>query len=583
MVKEKAEKIRQPIVAVLGHVDHGKTLLLDSIRRTRVQHGEAGGITQHIGASFIPIDTIRNICGPLMDRLKIEITIPGLLFIDTPGHEAFITLRKRGGSAADIAILVIDINTGFQPQTDESLTFLKEFKTPFIVAATKCDRIPGWFPNEGECIMDSMQKQRDDVKVELDKKIYGLATQLAGRGFDADRFDKIEDFTKKIAIVPCSGMTGEGIQELLMMLTGLAQHFLKERLAVSEAVSDKGKGVVLEVKELRGLGTTMDVIVYDGSVHKDDYVIIGGKEPKVTRIKALLRPKPLKELRVEKQFDSIKEVQAAAGIKIAAPDLEGVIAGSPIIFVRGESEVENAKREVQKDVEQVEFTRDIDGIIVKADTLGGLEAMIKMLKDGGIPVRKAEVGHVNKQDVIEAQNVKDDLKKVILAFNVPTLAEAEEQSKDLKIKIFQNNIIYKILEDYKEWTYQRKERELQEKLDRAVRPVKMKILKGCIFRASKPCIVGVEVLAGYLKKGVQLKRKDGKIIGKVKEIQKEGENIDHAEIKNKVAISMDDPIAGRHIFENDELVSHLTKEDRALLKEVHEKLSEDEKELLDEI
>ncbi len=578
-MEKNNEKIRQPIVAVLGHVDHGKTLLLDSIRGTRVQSGEAGGITQDVGASFIPIDTVGRICGPLMKKLKVEITIPGLLFIDTPGHEAFVTLRKRGGSVADIVILVIDINTGFQPQTDESLTFLKEFKTPFVIAATKCDRIPGWFPYKGECILDSLQKQRDDVKVELDKKVYELVTQLAERGFDAERFDKIEDFTKKVAIIPCSGLTGEGVPELLMMLTGLAQQFLKGKLAVSEI----GKGVILEVKDLRGLGTTIDVIVYDGIVRKGDYIVIGGKEPKVTKIKALLRPKPLKELRVEKQFDSIKEVHAAAGIKIAAPDLEGVIAGSPIIFVRDEADVERAKEEVQKDVEAVEFSKDVDGIIVKADTLGGLEAMIKMLKDEGIPVRKAEVGHVNKQDVIEAQNVKDDLKKVIFAFNIHTLPEAEELARDLKIKIFHNNIIYKIFEDYKEWCYERKEREMQEKLERATRPVKLKILKGFVFRASKPAIVGVEILAGHLKKGVQLKRKDGKIIGKVKEIQREGKNIDHAVKGEKVAISMDEPIVGRHIFENDILVSHLTKDDRALLKEVYEKLGEDEKELLEEI
>ncbi len=576
---DKVGNIRQPIVAVLGHVDHGKTLLLDSIRRTRVQHGEAGGITQHIGASFIPIDTIKHICGPLMKRLKTEITIPGLLFIDTPGHEAFVTLRKRGGSVSDIAILVIDINNGFQPQTDESLNFLREFKTPFIVAATKADRLAGWFPHKDECMLDSLQKQRDDVKEELDKKVYKLMAQLSQRGFESERFDRIEDFTKQIAIVPCSGMTGEGVPELLMMLTGLAQQFLKEKLTIS----DKGRGVVLEIKDVRGLGTTIDAIIYDGSVHKGDYIIIGGKEPKVTKIKALLIPKPLKELRVEKQFDSIKEVNAAAGIKISTPDLEGVVAGSPIICVHKESDVENAKEEIRKDIEEVEFSKEIDGIIVKADTLGGLEAMIKMLKDEEIPVRKAEVGHVNKQDVIEAQNVKDDLKKVIFAFNVKILPDAEDMSKDLKVKIFRNNVIYQIFKDYKEWRHQRKEREIQEKLERTVRPVKLKVLKGCIFRASKPCIVGVEIISGHLKKGVKLKKEDGKVIGEVKQIQKEGKDVSMAESKDRVAISMDDPIAGRHIFEEDILVSNLTKNNRILLKEVSEKLSEDEKELLSEI
>ena len=578
MIRMENKKIRQPIVAVLGHVDHGKTLLLDSIRKSKVQHSEAGGITQHIGASFIPIETVKGICGNLMKQLKTEITIPGLLFIDTPGHEAFVTLRKRGGSVADIAILVVDITTGFQPQTDESLAFLKEFKTPFIVAATKVDRLTGWFPNERESIMESLKKQRNDVKKEMERKVFELMVQLSERGFEAERFDRVENFTKQIAIVPCSGMTGEGLPELLMMLTGLAQQFLKNKLTLSE----KGKGVVLEVKNIRGLGTTIDAIVYDGTVHKGDYLIIGGKEPKVTKIKALLRPKPLKELRIEKQFDSFDEVHAAAGIKIAAPDLEGVIAGSPLRSVENENEIESAREEVQKDVEEVEFEKGIDGIIVKADSLGGLEAMIKMLKEREIPIRKAEVGNVNKQDIIEAQNVKDDLKQVLFAFNVSILPEAEELAKILKIEIFESNLIYQIFEDYKEWTYKRKERKLEYKLEKAVRPVKLKILRGCIFRASNPCIAGVEILSGYLKKGVRLKKGD-KILGEVKQIQKENKEISSAELGDRVAIKMTEPTAGRNLFEEDILISHLTKSDRKLLKEVTEKLSQSEKDLLEEI
>ncbi len=552
---------------------------MDSIRRTQVQHGEAGGITQHIGASFIPIETIKKTCGQLLDKLKIDITIPGLLFIDTPGHEAFITLRKRGGSVADIGILVIDINKGFQPQTIESLTFLKEFKTPFIVAATKVDRITGWFPHDDECVLDSLKEQREDVKQELDKKIYELIIQLSENGFEADRFDRINDFAKKVAIVPCSGMTGEGVSELLMVLTGLAQQFLKNKLTVS----NKGRGVVLEIKELKGLGTTIDVILYDGIIKKDDFVVIGGKEPKVTKIKALLRPKPLKELRIEKQFESIDHVQAASGIKIAAPELDNVIPGSPLISVKSEDEIEGAKNEVQKSVEEVEFSKDVDGVLIKADTLGGLEALIKMLKDADMPIRKAEVGHVNKLDVIEAQNVKDDIKKVIFAFNVPVLTEAKELSEDLKIKIFKNDIIYKILEDYKEWTYNRKEREIQEKLEKTSRPVKLKLLKGCIFRASKPCIVGIEIISGYLKKGTLLKNKENEIIGEIKEIQKEGRNIDYAKKGDRVAIKMREPVAGRTIFENQILISHLTKKDKKILRDVFSKLTESEKELLQEL
>ncbi len=571
------KQIRQPIVSVLGHVDHGKTLLLDKIRGTSVQAGEAGGITQHVGASSIPIDTIKKICGPLMERIGAEITIPGLLFIDTPGHEAFTTLRKRGGSVADLAVLVIDINAGFQPQTDESLTFLKEFKAPFVVAATKIDRIAGWNPQKGS-FLKSFAKQRDDVKDDLERKVYSIVAQLDERQISAERFDrfeKIEDFTKRVAIVPCSGLTGEGVPDLLMVLTGLAQHFLKDRLAVS----DTGRGTVLELKEVRGFGPTIDVIIYDGSVRKNDYIVIGGKEPTVAKVKALLRPRPLKELRVEKQFESVESVSAASGIKIAAPGLADVIAGSPIIAVRSEKGVEAAKDDVQKDVEEVEFEKDIQGIIVKADTLGGLEALVKMMQAEDISIRKAEVGNINKQDIIEAGNVKDKLKRVVLAFNVHALPDADAMAKDTKVKIFSNNIIYKMVEDYKDWRLNRREREMEEKMKSVQRPVKLKILRGCIFHAANPCIVGVEV-TGYLQIGIQLKNESGKTVGKVKGIQKEGKSINSAKTGDKVAISMNEPVAGRTINESDVLVAALTANDKKTLQEVYDKLTDDEKILL---
>lgn len=568
--------IRQPIVSVLGHVDHGKTLLLDSIRGTNVQAGEVGGITQHIGASFIPVETIKKICGKLLKKFKVEITIPGLLFIDTPGHESFVTLRKRGGSVADLAILVIDINEGFQPQTDESLEFLKQFKVPFIVAATKIDLIHGWYPHKNSCFLDTFLRQSDSTKEKLERKLYELIGQLSERDFESERFDKVTDFKRQISVVPCSGKTGEGVAEVLLMLTGLAQKFLKEKLSLSNIC----RGNILEVKEIRGLGVTIDVIIYDGSVRVGDYIIIGGKKPLVTKIKALLRPPVLKELRVEKQFESIKEVNAAAGIKIAAPNLENVIAGSPIICVSSEDKIEKAKKLIQQEVEEVEFVRDVEGVIIKTDTLGSLEALIKMLTDRGIPIRKAEVGKVNKQDIIEAENVKDDLRRVILAFNVKPLEEAESLATNLKVKIFQNNIIYRLLEEYEKWCIEEKERKQRKKLERVVRPCKLRFLPEFVFRKSKPAIFGVEVLAGVIKPGTLLRKEDGKIVARVKEIQSQGKSVQEAKTGDKVAISLPDITIGRQVKEGDILTSVIGKEDIKILKEVWNKLQDDEKKLL---
>ena len=573
------EKIRSPIIVTVGHVDHGKTTLLDKIRGTLVTDLEPGKLSQHIGASYIPDTTIRKICGNLLEKFKVKLVIPGLLLLDTPGHASFITLRKRGGAVSDLAILVIDLNEGFQEQTDESLLVLKQFKVPFVVAATKIDRIPGWHANKGESFLESFKKQSEGVKDELDKKLYQLVSQLAERNFNSERFDRIDDFTKQIAIIPCSGITGEGIPELLMMLAGLSQQFLKDKLKISETA----RGTVLEVKEVRGFGLTLDVILYDGQINKSDYLIIGGKQPVVTKAKALLIPKPLRELRVEKQFDSIDKVTAASGIKISAPNLENVIPGSPIIAVSSEKEIEEAKKQVQKEVEEVQFKKQIEGVVLKADTLGSLEAMIKILNDENVPIRKAEVGNVSKQDIVELQNVKEDVLRTVLAFNVKVLPEAENVSKDLKVKVFQNNIIYRLIDEFKEWKLQKKERELQELMEKTSRPFKVKILKGFVFRVSNPAVFGVEVLKGSLRPGILVKRTDGKIIGKIKEIQKEGKPIKEAKVGDKIAVSMEEPTFGRQIKEGDVLISIISQEDRKILSKISDKITEGERELLKEI
>lgn len=568
--------IRSPIIVTVGHVDHGKTTLLDKIRGTAVTKLEPGQLSQHVGASYIPIETVKKISQNLLDRLKTELTIPGLLLLDTPGHAAFIGMRKRGGNISDLAILVIDITEGFQEQTDESLTLLKEFKTPFVVAATKIDKIAGWFHHTNSDFLESFQKQSEDVKGDLEKRVYQLVGQLAERGFNADRFDRVEDFTKQVTVVPVSGISGEGIPDLLMILAGLSQQFLKKRLEVGKI----GRGSILEVKETKGFGLTLDVILYDGSIRRGDFLVIGSKEPIITKIKALLRPRPLQELRVEKQFDSLNEVFAAAGIKIAAPNLENVIAGSPLIAVEKEGELEEARKILQKEVEEVQFVRDIEGIVLKADTLGSLEAMIKLLHEIKVPIRKAEVGNVSKQDLVELQNVKEDIRKVVLAFNVKVLDEVKDLAKDFGIEVFENNVIYKLIDEYKEWSFKRKEREIQQKLQSVNRPCQLKILKGFVFRVSNPAIFGVEVQKGILRSGVLLRREDGKIIGKVKEVQKEGQNIPEAKSGDRVAISMEEPTIGRQIKEGDVLISELTDYDLKILREMKERLNADERELL---
>jgi len=568
--------IRQPIVSVLGHVDHGKTTLLDKIRETLVAKKEAGGITQAIGATEIPIDVVKGICGNLLDKMKVDVTIPGLLIIDTPGHEAFCSLRERGGSCADIAILIVDINEGFKPQTDESLQFLKQFKTPFLVAATKIDRIAGWIKNEDTCFYESFVKQPEWVKQNFDDLFYKLVGQLSERGFECERYDRVEDFKKMVSIVPCSGITGEGIPEVLMLLTGLSQQFLKERLEVTEGI---GRGSILEVKEVKGLGTTIDVILYDGEIKKGDWLVIGGTEPIVTKIKSLLKPPAMKELRVEKQFEQIDSVHAAAGIKISAPDLENVMAGSPIAAVSDKSKIEEIKTSMMEAVKQIQFETTGDGVIVKADNLGSLEALVHILKKKEIPIRKASVGEISKKDILEIETVNDPLRKVIIGFNVSIADIAEQESVDRKIKVLKSEIIYKLFEDYEVFVKETYEKIKQEKLLTITRPAKIRLLRGMVFRQNDPAVVGVEVEEGILKSGVKLKRGEGEI-GTVKAIQKENVSVSQAVRGDRVAVSIDGPTVGRHINEDDVLTTVMHKNDIKILEELGMK---DEAEFANEI
>ncbi len=324
-------KIRTPIVCVMGHVDHGKTSLLDRIRGSSVVTSEAGAITQHIGATIVPIEAIRKMSGSME---KIPINIPGLLFIDTPGHHAFTTLRARGGALADMAILVVDISQGFQPQTVEALQILRNCKTPFVIAATKIDRIHGWRINRDESFLSTFAKQNERVKTDVETKTYEIVGKLSDLGFSADRYDRVSDFRRNLAIVPVSAHTGEGIADLLMVMIGLAQRYLGEELRLS--VDGPGAGTVLEVKEERGLGTTLDVILYDGTLSVGDEIAMASQnDVVVTKVRSLLKPRPMKEILVEDKFERVKAVVAASGIKVSAPGLEKVIAGSPLFVVRG--------------------------------------------------------------------------------------------------------------------------------------------------------------------------------------------------------------------------------------------------------
>ncbi|MFH1850172.1 MAG: translation initiation factor IF-2 [archaeon] len=570
-------KLRSPICAVVGHVDHGKTSLLDKIRNTSMVSSEPGLITQSIGASLIPLSVINELCGALAKNLNLN--VPGLLFIDTPGHAAFTSLRKRGGTLADLAILVVDVNEGFKPQTVEAIEILKAEKTPFIVAANKIDLIPGWEIGDRN-VLFSIRSQAESVQQELDKRLYQLVGVIHEHGFASERFDRVDDYTKQIALIPVSARTGEGIPGLLMVLIGLAQRFLEKCLTCD--VSGCAKGTVLEVKEEKGLGTTLDVILYDGTLRVNDTIVIGGIDaPVIAKIRALFEPAALAEMRDKKaKYKRVKEVFAATGVRISAPGIENAISGMPLRSCPGER-VGEVSEQLQAEIEHVFIETDQKGVILKADTVGSLEAVIKMLREKDIPIRKATVGMITKKDISDAQSnyERDPLTAVIIGFNTGPVSDIRIPPE---IKVITGPVIYRLIDDLGKWRDDEKKKLECSELSCLVTPCKFEIMKGYVFRQNNPAVVGVHVLAGTLKTDMPV-MKDGRQISTIKSIQADQDSISSADAGKQVAVSLDSVTVGRQINEGDILYSSVSYTDFRKLRELKQYLKKQEIEVLKEI
>ncbi|MBS3170981.1 translation initiation factor IF-2 [Candidatus Woesearchaeota archaeon] len=560
------KNLRSPICVVVGHIDHGKSSILDRIRNTNIIASEAGGITQAISFTNLGSKRIKEVSGRLLEALKINLTIPGILFLDTPGHAAFNNLRRRGGNLADIAILVIDITKGIEEQSVESINILKQYKTPFIIAANKIDLLSGWQKKDDFLIKD-INLQSERVKQELDNKIYELVGKLSGLGFNSERFDRVDDYTKNVAIVPVSAKTNDGISELLMVVSGLAQKYLENNLLINK--ESGGRGTILEVKEEKA-GTVIYSVIYDGTLKKNDQIVIGGVDkPIITKVRAIFSAD-------EKfKFKKEKEVSAAIGIKLLASNVKDVISGMPLVVAN--KDLDKHKEEVQKEVEEVLIHTDREGIIVKADTLGGLEALTNLLKQSGLQIKKASIGNISKKDIADAMAENEELNKAILGFNVKAIDETNE------VKIITNEVIYKLIEDYENWKKQKLEEQEKKELENVIRPCKVQILPGCVFRQSNPAVVGVIVLGGLVKNNTPLIKVTGEKISEVKSMQLEGKNIDKAEKNKEIALSLPSAVVGRHIRERDILISDMNEEDFIKLKKLKKYLNRDEIELLKEI
>jgi len=560
-------KIRQPIVTVCGHVDHGKTSILDCFRSSSVQSGEAGGITQKISFTKYPKEQIKKAC-PLIEKSGINLEIPGFLFIDTPGHAAFTNLRKRGGSLADLAILVISAKEGIKPQTAEVLQILKNNKTPFLIAFNKIDSFSGW--RKGEGIRESVESQPINVAQEFQESLLVFQASLQEHGFDSDLYYNVSDFTKKIAIVPCSAKTKEGISELLFVLCGLCQKFLKERLKLTET----GKGVILEVKKIKGL-ETVEAILYDGIIKEGDEIVIASlnSEPIISKIRSLEEIEPLSF-----KYKNTKEAGAASGLKMHLTSKEGVLSGMPFQILKGN--LGKVKEEFRKEVSK-RLDLDKQGIIIKADSLGSLEALMFLLKQENIQVLKAGIGLVGKTDVISAKANFDSnsLDAVILAFNT----NIEEDLELGNVKIIRNDVVYKLIEDLQKWRKERQGEIERERLLGLATICKLEILHKYVFRNSNPAIFGVKVSAGRLKTGIPLINEIGEGVARVKSIQLDKASVNEASQGQELALALPGIAFDRKLGDKSYLYSDLSSSQFKQFKNRKDLLSSEELRALQEI
>lgn len=575
---------RQPIVAVLGHVDHGKTSLLDHVRslgtqrQASVMDREAGGITQHIGATEVPSDLLNELCGPLLGGKSFD--SPGLLFIDTPGHHSFSTLRNRGGSLADIAILVVDLREGLRPQTIESIRILKNSKTPFVVAGNKVDRIHGWRCSEGRSMAMSLRSQTKEAIGFLDQSFWDLVGGFGEHGFNLERYDRIKDFTKEIALVPVSAKEGEGIQDLLAVVIGLAERYLSDQLT---DIAGAGEGTVLEMKEERGLGKTLDVILHRGSISKGDEIVLVTTEGGIsTTVRGLFKPRGMAEMRdAGDRWNDTEVATAASGLKLSAPDLEGVLAGTTLRVVRTVSERKEALSKAS-DESRLSIDLSEEGICIKADTVGGLEALAAELKDVGVPIRSASIGKVNRKDVRGADSSNDPFHRLILGFSTSVLpdAQAEADKSENGLKVICSEIIYHILEKREEWMIQRKDELDSESREKIVYPGRVLFLPDHTFRISKPAVIGVRVLGGRIHIGQRL-LKNGVIVGQIKSIRSGEESKKEAVQGEEVAVAIEGVTVGRQIEEQDVLLVDVPEKHAKRLGKMS--LTASEQEILDEL
>ncbi|OQS55554.1 SPAC56F8.03 [Ecytonucleospora hepatopenaei] len=583
--KERISSYKSPICCILGHVDTGKTKLLDKLRESNVQGNEAGGITQQIGATFFPTEMLNEKCHRTLHE-EILSSLPGILVIDTPGHESFSNLRSRGSSLCDLAILVVDICHALEPQTIESIQLLKNKKTPFIVALNKIDRVYGWKNNENGFF--DFENQDDYTKREFEKMVDSVVVSFAEQGLNACLFDKNQNIKKNVSMVPTSAITGEGIPNLVKLFLELSHRFMLEKMKITKQT----ECTILEVKHTEGFGLTLDAILSNGTLREGDKIALNGFDGVIhATIRTILVPQPLKELRIKSAYQTVKAVTAAMGIKVVIyskeHDISNAVAGSKM-YVIGTSrgiELKTAENLLKEDFSTVmnQIETVDEGVHIVANTLGAMEALLKFLKDSDVPVCSISLGKIRKKDIMKMSMVNKKY-RFILSFDVHFESkELIDLCKEYNIQYSVAPIIYHLLDFYKEKSEQMMRADKEKYEDVAIFPSKIKIVPNCVFCSRSPLVLGVEVIQGTLKINTPLCvfKKDIKnnstytLLGKVTSIEEKKQKVNVLEQGKQAAIKVEvdkndtAKVLDRHFTVEDEIYSVVTRKSIDLLKEFY--------------
>ena len=568
--KRTKDNLRSPVICVLGHVDTGKTKMLDTIRRSNVQEGEAGGITQQMGATRVPAQAVKERCKMVKNSPTEDMKLPGFLIIDTPGHESFANMRSRGSSLCDFAILVVDIMHGLEPQTIESLKLLLKRKTPFVVALNKVDRLYNYESNPRKDIWQHLKAQPNNTQLEFKERFDKIMGEFSEQGLNIALANRNSDFDEYVSVVPTSAFLGDGIGNLMAHIVEQCQNRFADRLSFSEELDCS----VMEVRSLPGLGTTIDVILINGTLRINDIIVLTGSDgPITTLIRDLLMPQPLKEIRVKNDYEHYKEISGAQGVKVLAKGLEKAVAGLPLFVANREDELDVLKEDAENQLKNalMAIKKKPEGVYVQASTLGSLEALLEFLKTQKIPYSNVNIGPVHKRDVQKAAAMLEHNPEFacILAFDVPVDREVQMLADKEGVRIFQANIIYHLEDNFLNYRKELALKRRQENEHLAIFPCKIRILPQHVFNARNPIVCGVSIEAGQLKKGTPIaaKTKEGIILlGTISSIEKNHEQVDMAKAGDEVCVKIENTtgeapkLYGRHFSHEDILFSKINRE-----------------------